>query len=305
MRLDTLRQDIAYAVRGLRRKPAFTIAVVATLALGLGANAAMFSIVDQLLFRPPPMLRDAPTAHRVYIAETNRNGERIAGVGRYVRFEDLKRWTHSFSSMAGYTARTLAIGTGENAREMAVGAVSYTFFSFFDAPPVLGRYFIAAEDTTPDGAAVTVLGYAMWQSHFGGLSPTMRSWRLGATMFVAFGALALLVAAMGLYSVIAYNVAQRSHEMGVRLALGAQPRDLANLVLSSGARVATSGVAIGVVIALWASRWLEPLLFDVSSRDKATYITASVVPLAVAMAGSWFPARRAARTDPNIALRSE
>jgi len=168
MRLDNFRQDVAYAVRGLRTKPAFTIAVVATLALGLGANAAMFNIVDQLLFRPPPMLRDPATAHRVYVAETNRGKEYINGVSRYVRYEDFKRWTTSFSSFAGYTTRRLAIGVGDDAHEMLVGFVSHSFFGFFDAPPVLGRYFTAPEDTTPAGAAVAVLTYPMWQAQFGG-----------------------------------------------------------------------------------------------------------------------------------------
>ena len=72
-------------------------------------------------------------------------------MGRYVRFEDFKRWTTSFSAMAGHTLRQLAIGTGENAREMNVGVVSYSFFEFCDAPPALGRYFTAREDTTPAG----------------------------------------------------------------------------------------------------------------------------------------------------------
>src|ERR1041384_2264259 len=107
MPLDTLRQDLAYAVRGLRNKPAFTLAVVATLALGLGANAAMFNIVDQLLFRPPPMLRDPGTAHRVYAPMIYRGKESINGISRYANFEDLKRWTTSFSSFAAFTGRQL------------------------------------------------------------------------------------------------------------------------------------------------------------------------------------------------------
>jgi predicted permease len=188
MPLDTLRQDLAYAVRGLRTKPAFTIAVVATLALGIGANAAMFNIVDQLLFRPPPMLRDPGTAHRVYVAETYRGVERIIGVSRYVRFEDLKRWTTSFSSVAGYTTRRLAIGVGDNAREMLVGFVSYSFFTFFDAPPAVGRYFTAQEDTTPAGAAVAVLSYPMWQTQFGGRADVVGTTiRIGSVLYAIIG----------------------------------------------------------------------------------------------------------------------
>ena len=188
MRLDTFRQDLAYAVRGLRTRPAFTTAVVATLALGLGANAAMFNIVDQLLFRPPPMLRDPGTAHRVYVAETSRGEEYIVGVSRYARFEDFKRWTTSFSSFAGYTSRRLAVGVGDNAREMLVGFVSYSFFNFFDAPPAVGRYFTAAEDTTPAGAAVAVLSYPLWQTQFGGRADAVgNTIRIGSVVYSIIG----------------------------------------------------------------------------------------------------------------------
>jgi ABC-type antimicrobial peptide transport system permease subunit len=76
-------------------------------------------------------------------------------------------------------------------------------------------------------------------------------------------------------------------------------------VLADGARVAVIGLAIGVALALYLSKWLEPLLFGVSPRDAAVYVTASLILLFVAMLGSWMPARRASRTDPNIALRSE
>jgi putative ABC transport system permease protein len=188
MRLETVRQDLAYALRGLRRKPAFTAAVVTTLALGLGANSAMFNIVDQLLFRPPPMLRDPGTAHRVYVANTDRGKEYIVGVGRYVRFEDFKRWTTSFSSFAGYTSRQLAVGVGDNAREMLVGFVSYTFFTFFDAPPAVGRYYTAPEDTTPAGAAVAVLSYPMWQTQFGGRADVVgNTIRIGSVVYTIIG----------------------------------------------------------------------------------------------------------------------
>ncbi len=188
MRLDTLRQDLAYAARGLRRKPAFTAAVVATLALGIGANAAMFTIVDQLLFRPPPMLRDPGTAHRVYVAETYRGKERIGGVGRYARFEDMKRWTSSFSTFAAYATRQLAVGTGDEAREMFVGFVSASFFTFFEAPPAIGRYFTAPEDTTPTGAAVAVLSYPTWQTQFGGRADAIGNQiRIGSVLYTVIG----------------------------------------------------------------------------------------------------------------------
>jgi predicted permease len=133
----------------------------------------------------------------------------------------------------------------------------------------------------------------------------MRSWELGATMFVVFGFLALTLAAVGLYSVIAYNVVQRTHEMGVRIALGAQLGDVMRLVLGQGLRHGIAGIVIGAAIALAAARFIQPLLFDVSSRDPLVYVIVTAVLLAVATAASMIPARRAARVDPNVALRSE
>ena len=103
-----------------------------------------------------------------------------------------------------------------------------------------------------------------------------RSWQLGATMFVAFGGLALVLAAIGLYSVIAYNVAQRTHELGVRVALGAQSRDVVRLVVVEGLRLAVVGVAIGAGVALLAGRWVKPLLFNVSPKDPTVFVVVSL-----------------------------
>src|SRR5205823_8673832 len=99
------------------------------------------------------------------------------------------------------------------------------------------------------------------------LEPNVRPWQLGATMFALFGALALLLAAVGLYSVIAYNVTQRCHELGVRIALGAQTGDVLRLVVGSGLRVAVAGIVIGGAIALVAGRFIAPLLYRVSPMD--------------------------------------
>jgi predicted permease len=174
--LDQILHDVRYAVRGLRASPGFTLGVVVTLGLGLGANTAMFGVVDRLLFRAPPLLRDPATAHRVYAFRTRERDaiggragkERVGGGNQYARFRDIARWTHSFSAVAGYSARDLAVGTGDEAREMHVGVVSPSFFGFFDAPPTLGRYFTETESTPPGAAPLVVLSHAMWQSHYGG-----------------------------------------------------------------------------------------------------------------------------------------
>ncbi|MDQ3951063.1 MAG: FtsX-like permease family protein [Gemmatimonadota bacterium] len=134
---------------------------------------------------------------------------------------------------------------------------------------------------------------------------TRRSWQLGATMFVAFGVLALAVAAVGLYGVIGYNVTQRTHELGVRVALGAQSGDILRLVAGQGVRFALAGVAVGTALALVGSRWLQPLLFEQSATDPVIYGLVGAVLLLVALAASAVPAVRAAKADPNAALRAE
>ena len=120
-----------------------------------------------------------------------------------------------------------------------------------------------------------------------------------------FGGLALVLAAIGLYSVIAYNVAQRTHELGVRVALGAGMRDLVRLVVREALQLTVAGVAIGAGIALFVARWVEPLLFHESPRDPWVFAGVATVLLAVAALASFLPARRAARADPMQALRSD
>ena len=137
------------------------------------------------------------------------------------------------------------------------------------------------------------------------VAPRMRSWRLGATMFTIFGALALVVAAVGLYSVVAYDVSQRTRELGVRVALGASGGAVLRLVVGEGVRVVAVGLALGAAVALALAGRVAPLLYEVSAKDPATYAGVIGVLLAVAVAASLAPAIRAARVDPNVALRSD
>ena len=185
MRLDTLLNDVRYALRGLRRSPAFTITVILTLGLGIGANTAMFGIIDRLMFRPFPYLRDPDSVHRVYTASTYRGTRNWDGVGQYTTYLDLKRWSTKFSQYAGFTAQTMAIGNGADSRERQVGIVSAAFFPFFDAKPALGRFFLAAEDTTPRGAEVSVISYDTWMNDFGGRDvrgEKLQIWNLTTTI---------------------------------------------------------------------------------------------------------------------------
>lgn len=132
-----------------------------------------------------------------------------------------------------------------------------------------------------------------------------RSWTLGATMFTVFGVLALLVAAVGLYSVIAYNVVQRTHELGVRVALGARSPDVVRLVVGEGVRVSLAGIVIGSVAAAGAARYVGPLLFGVSPRDPLVFSGVALALVFVALLASLLPAWRASRVDPSVALRGD
>jgi putative ABC transport system permease protein len=129
--------------------------------------------------------------------------------------------------------------------------------------------------------------------------------RFNLILIGIFGAIALTLAAVGLYGVMAYSVTQRSHELGIRIAVGASPRDILRLVLGQGIRMTLLGAAIGLVASFVVTRALSSLLFDVSATDPLTFIAVPVVLACVAMLACYLPARRAMRVDPIIALRYE
>src|SRR5919198_2351323 len=172
--LEALWQDAKYTLRDLRRNPIFTIGVTLTLALGIGANAAMFSLVDRLLVRPPPRMIDPTTVHRVYLYRTVRGEESETG-GIYARYVDLAKWSTSFSQTAGVALKTLAVGVGNETRLRNVAIVSAGFFGFFAAPPVIGRYFTTSEDAPPTPAPVAVLSRRMWETEMGSRTDVLGS----------------------------------------------------------------------------------------------------------------------------------
>lgn len=133
---------------------------------------------------------------------------------------------------------------------------------------------------------------------------TARS-RLLTWLVTAFSTLALLLAAVGIYGLIAYAVGQRTREIGIRIALGARPRDGAGLVIRQSIPLVALGIGIGIACALALTRFLDSLLYEVSTTDPSTIAGVSAVLLGVALLASWLPARRAARTDPMEALRAE
>jgi putative ABC transport system permease protein len=120
-----------------------------------------------------------------------------------------------------------------------------------------------------------------------------------------FGAVALLMTAIGVYGVISYSVTERTREIGIRAALGAAPRDIIRLVVGGGLTIVCAGLAAGVVVALAATRWLESSLYSVSATDPATFLGVAGVLLVVALVAQAVPTIRAMRVDPSIALRQD
>jgi predicted permease len=129
--------------------------------------------------------------------------------------------------------------------------------------------------------------------------------RITLILLGMFGALALVLGAIGIYGVLAYSVAQRTHEIGIRMALGARGGDVVHMVLAQGARIAGAGVLIGVIASFGLTRLMTKLLFSVSPADPATFTAVAVVLVLVALLASYVPARRTLRVDPMIALRHE
>jgi len=138
-----------------------------------------------------------------------------------------------------------------------------------------------------------LIGETLWQR------------RLWGVMFAVFAGLALVLAAVGIYGVLAYSVAQRTREIGVRMALGAQAGEVLRMVLAQGLKLALGGVAIGLIAALGLSRLIGGLLHGVKASDPLTYVGVALLLIAVALVACWLPARRAAKVDPMIALRTE
>jgi putative ABC transport system permease protein len=137
------------------------------------------------------------------------------------------------------------------------------------------------------------------------LSLSLARRRFSVTLLTAFGAIAVILAAIGLYGVLAFIVAQRRREIGVRMALGAQPRDVIADVLGQGLRLALLGVGAGIALALVSTRLINSLLFGTSPTDVATFAGVATLLIVVAIAASLVPALRASRVDPLVALRDE
>jgi len=226
--------------------------------------------------------------------------------------------------------KRLKIGGAERPRNPwmeIVGVVGDVKYSGLDAQPEPAYYIPLAQNVW--GAAYLVVRASVNPT---GLTPAIREqiWELDKDIPIAnlatmdqllaesvaqprfrtlllgiFAALALVLASVGIYGVISYSATQRTHEIGIRMALGAQARDVMTLVIRQGLILALIGVAIGLAASFALTRLMESLLFEVSTTDQATFAGVAALLVAVAMLACWIPARRASRVDPMTALRHE
>jgi predicted permease len=167
---SALSQDTRYAVRGLRRTPVFTIGVVLTLALGIGANASVFTFIDRLLLRPPPHVTDAASLRRIAVEMTFQSGNTdVRGPMSFAEFDAIRRGTKAFDRIAAFRyPNPTAFGRGVDAPRVKLSAVSADFFRTLGVTPQLGRFFVAEDDDETVSQLAAVLGYGMWQSRFAG-----------------------------------------------------------------------------------------------------------------------------------------
>ena len=156
--MDTLLQDLRYAIRGLLRSPGFALAVVVTLALGIGANTTMFGVLDSLLLKPPAGVRDAGRVQRVYFrvggVQGPGAGTAIAGIA-FPAYEAL-RGVRGFSDVAAFTDGQVSLGTGAEARPARIRAVTASYFPLLGGATALGRFFDSTEDRLGVGPVAVV-----------------------------------------------------------------------------------------------------------------------------------------------------
>ena len=297
---------LLYAARQLLKSPGFTLVAILSLALGIGANVALFSVVNSVLLRPLPF--DEPD--RLVRLSSTSEETNLTRVGfSYPRFLEVQQRHEVFSALALSAGNAFTM-TGRGDPEQLIGLqASAALLPALGLEPVLGRSFSAGEDRQ-GGEHVALISHAMWQQRFNrdpsviGQALTLDGARLALLLLAGFAALALVLASLGVYSVMAHLVAFRTSEIGLRIALGATPGAVMRMVLGHGRRLTLVGVAFGIAGALVVSRLMQQAPFEVDPADPLVYIAVSVT-LLVAEAASFFPARRAMRIDPMIALRTE
>ena len=287
--MDTMKQDVHFALRQLRRTPMVSLFIVATLAVGIGVTAAIFSAVDTMLLRPI-----YPNEHEL----VQLNGAyKNRGDDWSVSLPNAADWasrSHSFSSVAWHQRVSMTLNEAGSPDRIGVITSTPSLFRVLDVTPLMGR-LIADENARPDGERVVVLSHGFWQTRFAGDKAV-----IGKTIEMN-GRPATIIGVMRPdFAFPASNVAAY---MALRATPSTWPRS--NGGLRQGTRLVVTGLAAGLVGAVLAARVMRSLLHGVSPTDPAALGGTVVALLLVGALGSLLPALRASRIEPTEALRSQ
>jgi len=320
-RLEQLAQDVRYVVRSLLRAPAFSLGVVFTLALGLGINAAVFRVADQVLLRAPAGVGDARTVFKVETTVEFGSGPLRSTMFSY---GDAQRVIESagFESAAIYSPPR--VQRDDQGREIAVSVIDAEYLPVLGVRPAQGRGFLPGEASPGAAPRVALLSHEYWRRAFGRVAPAEgstiafggRTYDVVGVAPPGFSGIDLEPADVwiplgdgefgpGMVSLMSYLVSERTRELGVRMALGATRMDIVCIVVRAGLRLVIVGGVAGLAAAAAGARFLNALLFGVSPYEPAVYALGFVALAATACAAMLLPARRASRVVPVTALRTE
>ena len=300
--LDTLSQDVRYALRMMRRSPGFTAVAILSLALGIGANTAIFSLINTLMLRMLPvraphelvelLSRYPASPHERFRMEVSRRqSDRKTS---HVRSRDCTlrdRRRRRRREVSGSARRRTPNGVSQR----VPGRTHLLEFALRTTVPptaVAGAVRSAVRDVlkTVQVAKVTTLNDQV--------NASIVTERLIATLSGLFGALGAGLTAVGLYGLLAYTVARRIKEIGIRMALGATERDVMRMVLTSALGLVSAGVVVGVPIVFWIRRVAASMAGGLPVGIAIPIALAAIGMLVVALLAAYVPARRAARVHP-------
>ena len=304
MVLEVILQDGRYAIRKLRKSPSFTMVASISLALAIGANTTIFSVARQLLYQR--------LAVNQQLARTRFPGQNPLGkaftIGGHNSDGHGGKLTTERIQIVGICGDTLYRNLREPAppqffipylQQTQVGGMTYEIRTRVKPEGVLPALRRAVHSVDPDLPLVNV------HTEDQQIETDLAQERLFVTLTSGFGVLALILAAVGIYGLMAYSVARRTSEFGIRLALGASPRQLQMIVLRQSSWISAAGIAIGLGAAFVLARFVQSMLYGVAAYDPIALLIATGLLLTVALGASWIPALRAARMDPMQALRTE
>jgi hypothetical protein len=282
-------EDSHYALRQLRKNLGFTVVAILTLALGIGANTAIFSVVNAVLLRPLPYKDDS---RLVVILQKGRNPVAPAN------FLDWRDQNHVFEQMGAAEYWTSNL-TGRNPEKLWALHVSPAMVAMRGVQPWLRRAFLPEKEQTGKENEV-LLSFSLWQSHFAGdFGIVGQSVALSGQTYTAVG----VMPRQFQFKFARFGATKA--ELWAPLAFGAQRRDVLELIVLHGMAPAWAGVAAGVAGGLALTRLMSSLLFGTPASDPLTFGAVVVMLSGVAVAASYWPARRASGVDPMVALRCE